>query len=225
MNKLSVILTILLGVPSISAHARTLTQEVLSEVNTACQSQLSNDYTYRECDLPVPYFPFGSDAEFKKKFMAVVTQAGYKVKGDPVSEIDTKVHPMFIVYGNVLSTNTNIMRNPKGALIDKAGVEYSVHLYYAPFTNKLIIKPLSIKGHEYASWIGDLQDATLRKGIIQFGKNAFIQSRGDTEENQLIFKNWINKELREFKLNLGVNVTYPGFKYYDANYLLPHEKK
>jgi hypothetical protein len=99
-------------------------------------------------------------------------------------------------------------------------------VYYAPYANKLIVQPTSMDTSKYSHpWFGDLKDATLRKGIVQSVKNDYARSWGSSTNVQNTFKDIINKELREIKVYLGVNIQHPGFQYYDPNYRLPHERK
>lgn len=221
------VIAALFALSTVSAFAATPTQQVLDEVNKVCAVQPNYDNSYRLCNTLDVRFPFENDAAFKNKLTSVLKKSGLKIKGDPVSSIKSSVPGFSILNGSVIHAYASTYNQDYDfALIDKAGNQYGMSVYYAPYGNKLIVEPTSQDTSKYSHpWLGDLKDATLRKGIVQFVRNNYKSSWGSSPNAQNTFKDTINEELRELKIYLGADIQHQGFQYYDPNYRLPHEKK
>lgn len=216
MKKLS--LALFLALTSISALASTPTQQALESVNKQCAFQVNKDQTYFGCSIVSALFPFQNDMTFQKKFFDVLKKSDFTYTGDPIDGLDTDISPQRVFNGSVITPLAN--SNAEFALFDKKGREYGMTIYYAPYTNKLIIMPHGRKGDVSHKWLGDIKDTNLKKAIIQREVNDY-----DLMKEYAWKVDSFNATLREIKVNLGVDLKFNGFKGFDPNYRLSYERK
>ena len=216
MKKLS--LALILALPSISAFADIPTQQALESVNKQCSFQVNRDQTYLGCSIVSALFPFHNDVTFQKKFFDVLKKSRFTYTGDPIGGLDTDISPQRIFNGSVITPLTN--DDVEFALFDKKGIEYGMTIYYAPYTNKLVIMPHGRKGDVTHKWLGDVQDSNLKKAMIQREVLHYRITSPYTSQTDSY-----NAALREIKVNLGTDVKFDGFDGFDPNYRLSYERK
>lgn len=218
-------ITTLFFLSSIS-YAKTPLQQILDIANQTCsQSTKYGVFTYEDCSTSSFLFPVANDSAFQKKLVTTINNMGLRVDGDLITSIEPRVNNYYIYHGTVVELGIDYFSNVSA--FDKAGNEYGLSIFYAPYTNKMIIQPLSRNTEKYAGkWGGDLKDPMLRKAILEhinWQYRVYFKPRIGPVDNPEFKGELLNKNLREIKINLGITHKIPGFSYYDANFKLPSE--
>lgn len=218
------IITLLCFISSASVFSSTPTQDKLNEINALCSNKPNpkGDHSYGDCFV-TKQFPLKTDPVFIKKFNDLVNKSDLKLNGDVINSLFDDIWGRQIVYGNSFNTYTSGY-NP--GLIDKNGNEYVAKIYYAPYSNKLIIRPVSKDSKKYShAWLGDVKDKTLSSAIVQMETSSFKSLWNTDWSKRSDFNDLTNTDIREVKVNLGIDLYFPEFKGYNSKFRLAHEKK
>lgn len=217
-----------LSMISYSSYAITPIQQTLNNLHRECINapkvnphMTYDEKTYHQC-LVATDFPLYTDNIFIEKMRSTLAKSDLDIKDN--LKLFESISGHNIINANVIFTYN---MGEKGPIVDKDGTLYNISIYYAPYTNKMIIAPEAIDSlNNSHTWIGDLKDPDLISAIIQREKNSYESLKKiDDIKNSPGYNVIMNTKIRSIKINIGKNIQFKDFEGYNPKFRLPHENK